>query len=1017
MMKYAKKIASVCASIAVVVAICACSDEKEADNDEMSVSRETFDFDWKFAKFGKFDDCVAKEEPGAPAKLGTASSQEEKNPAWHAFDGDPETRWCAAGRIPASLTIDLGRVREVGSSKIIWEQQANYRYKISVSDDGENWEVLVDRSEKNAPEKENTDSLSSRAFRYAKIDVQPAGNAWPSICEWTFFSGAGAKVVPEVSGDNGKKAYDIDFDDFTWRAIDLPHDWGVESRFLPSEPNQTASLPWNAVGWYRKEFFVPEEKAGKKFYIDFDGVMMTPKVYVNGKLAGEWAYGYSSFRVDITPFLKFGEKNLVAVRAENLPDSTRWYPGAGIYRHTWLVEKNPVHIATWGVYVTTPTISGIQKIDGKFFATDAEISVATEVENDCGGNNAPAITISQKIVRDGKDVCTLAQNGAGVATGSIKNAELWDVENPALYTLVTEVFAGDKLVDREETVFGIRKIEWKPDGFYLNNRRLQIKGVCQHHDLGPLGSAVHERAIERQIEILKSFGVNAIRTSHNPPAPELLKLCDRMGVLVDDELFDCWKYLKEGKKNGYNLFWNDWRERDVANFIRRDRNHPSVVIWSLGNEIEEQGRSDGPALARELSTLVKSHDKTRPVAAGCNDLAASWNGFGNELDVYGFNYKPNNYTDFANKNPGKPFFGTETSSCVSTRGFYSFPQDGDFEKFWKRNFCDNLAICQVSDYGIYAPGWAYAPDVEFAALEDEPRVAGEFVWCGFDYLGEPTPWNLGRKPANDFRGASPEEIAKLKAEMEEILKQGTPSRSSYFGIVDLCGFRKDRAYLYQSHWLPDVPMAHILPHWNWQGSRDGLPTPVMVYTSGDSAELFLNGKSLGKRVKKAGAKLTGKDLNGDLRERFRLVWMDVKYEPGTLEVVAYKNGKEWARDKVETTGVPTTFTLEADRDTICGDGRDLSYITVSVRDDKGRVVPTATNLFKFSATGSAEIVGICNGDPTDHRSMKGSEMPAFAGLAQVVVRGRRDCSGPAEIVVDGGDLGTQKLVLTVAPQQ
>ncbi len=352
---------------------------------------------------------------------------------------------------------------------------------------------------------------------------------------------------------------------------------------------------------------------------------------------------------------------------------------------------------------------------------------------------------------------------------------------------------------------------------------------------------------------------------------------------------------------------------------------------------------------------------------------------------------------------------------MSTRGFYSFPQNDNFDNFWKRNFCDNLAVCQVSDYGIYAPGWGYAPDVEFTALETEQRCAGEFVWTGFDYLGEPTPWNLGRKPENDFRGASPQEIARLKKEMAEILKKGTPSRSSYFGIVDLCGFRKDRAYLYQSHWMPDVPMAHILPHWNWEGSRDGKKTPVIVYTSGDSAELFLNGKSLGVRAKNQRAKLSGKDLNGGLRERFRLVWMDVVYEPGTLEVVAYKNGEEWARSKVETTGPAETFAVEADRETIDGDGRDLSYITISVRDAQGRIVPTATHLFKFSANGAAEIVGVCNGDPTDHRSLKGSEMPALAGLAQVVLRSKRNSAGTAELTVDGGILGVKTLKINVVP--
>ncbi len=835
-----------------------------------------------------------------------------------------------------------------------------------------------------------------------------------------------------ASSDPGAEVAKPGYSDSKWRKLDLPHDWGVESRFLPSEPNQTGSLPWAAVGWYRKDFSVPAGSKGNRFFLDFDGVMMTPQVYVNGQLAGEWKYGYNSFRVDITKFLKFGGKNVVAVRAENKQNSTRWYPGAGIYRHVWITEANPVHIAHWGVFVTTPKIEGLPKFSDKkppreLKASSAKVSAETTVANTSG---APAsVVVVQEIFplsgKKDKPLASRTSAATSVPAGeektiglelSLRNPKLWDVLSPALYVLRTTVKINDKTTDRKSTIFGVRKAEWKSDGFFLNGRRVQIKGVCQHHDLGPLGGAVHKRAIERQIEILKSFGVNSIRTSHNPPAPELLELCDRMGVLVDNELFDCWKYTKEGKANGYNLYWNDWRERDVRNFVMRDRNHPSVIAWSAGNEIEEQGKSDGKEIARELVKLFKKYDTTRAITVGCNDLGAASNGFGKEFDVHGFNYKPNNYTGFANGSK-QPFVGSETSSCVSSRGFYSFPEKADsvadFEAFWKRNFCDNLAMCQVSDYGIYATGWGYSPDVEFGALEDEPRCAGEYVWTGFDYLGEPTPWNLGRKPANDFRGASPEEVRRLEKEMAEILKHGTPSRSSYFGIVDMCGFWKDRTYLYQSHWLPDVPMAHILPHWNWQGKREGKITPVFVYTSGDSAELFLNGKSLGKRKKKSGASLTGKDLNGDMRERFRLTWMNVKYEPGTLKVVAYKNGKKWAEDVVETSGVPAQIEATADRETIAGDGRDLAYVTIRVLDKKGRFVPTADNRLKFSVSGAAEIVGVCNGDPTDHDSMKGDTIRAFSGMAQVILRSKRDASGKATLKISAAKLPAKTLEIKV----
>ena len=980
---------------------------------EAGVSRETFDFGWRFAKFGRHDDCLAAQEPGAPVGVAKASSEEAHNPAANAFDGNDATRWCANGRGNASLTVDLGRACDIGAVKILWEQNANYRYVISVSADGKNWAKLADQSAKTVPAKENTEFLNKN-FRYAKIDISPSGNAWASIREWQFFSNSGAKITPENPTTGAAlKAFEPAFDDSAWRALDLPHDWGVESKFLPHLPNQTASLPWDAVGWYRKEFSVPAAKSGKKFFLDFDGVMMMPKIYVNGQLAGEWKYGYSSFRVDITPFLKFGEgeKNVVAVRAENLPNSTRWYPGAGIYRHVWLVEKNPAHIAYNGVWVRTPEISAVEMRDGKRFAGTAKILVETATE---GGN---ALCARYEISKNGKTLARTEVAADVPAELALANVELWDTENPALYTLTTTLLdAAGTPVDRQETVFGVRKAEWKPDGFYLNERRVPIQGVCQHHDLGPLGGAAHTRAMERQIEILKSFGVNAIRTSHNPPAPEFLDLCDRMGVLVDDELLDCWKHLKEGKTNGYNLFWDEWRERDVRNFVMRDRNRPCVIMWSVGNEIEEQHSADGPALAKDLVERFHRYDPTRPTTIGSNDIRASRTDFGKQFDVFGFNYKPNNYAEFARNNPNTPFYGSETCSTVSSRGFYSFPvNEKDFATaFWRRNFCDSLAACQVGDYGIYATGWGSTPDIEFGSIEDEPRTAGQFVWTGFDYLGEPTPWNLGRKPANDFRGASPEEIARLEAEFSEILKHGSPSRSSYFGIVDLCGFRKNVAWLWQSQWLPNVPMAHILPHWNWQEQREGKITPVFVFTSGDEAELFLNGKSLGRRAMKKGAKITNKDLNGDQRERFRLTWMDVRYEPGTLEVVAYKNGVEWARDKVETTGVPAGFTLEADRAEIRGDGRDLSYVTISVRDAQGRVVPTANNLFKFSVRGNAaEIVGVCNGDPTDHASMKGREMKAFSGLAQVILRSKRGASGAAELIADGGALGVHTLRIEV----
>ncbi|MCD8299187.1 MAG: DUF4982 domain-containing protein [Opitutae bacterium] len=800
--------------------------------------------------------------------------------------------------------------------------------------------------------------------------------------------------------DPGTQAANPTYSDAKWRKLDLPHDWGIESEFLQSEPNETGKLPWNAIGWYRKTFDVPAKSKGNKFFLDFDGVMMTPQVYVNGQLAGEWAYGYNSFRVDITKYLKFGAKNVVAVRAENKPVSTRWYPGAGIYRHVWIIEANPVHVAHWGIYVTTPDIKGIKKPDDKhpqkeYRAGSARVAVAATISNETSAATSVEI-VHEVFPLDGKKDKPVAtgKSSTSIPAGGDKTVnveftmnapKLWDILAPSLYILRTTVSIDGKMTDRQDTIFGVRKAEWKADGFYLNDRRVQIRGVCQHHDMGPLGSAVHRRALERQVEVLKSFGANSIRTSHNPPAPELLELCDRMGVLVDAELFDIWKYQKYDKRNGYHVYWEKWWKKDVENFVLRDRNHPSIISWSAGNEIDEQGKPDGKEIAKGLIAEFKKYDKTRAVTAGCNNANAASNGFGDLFDVYGFNYKPWMYKGYTSKK--KPFIGSETSSCVSTRGKYYFPKA---DVFWDKGA--GFFESQVSSYDLYAPGWAYRPDVEFAALEDEPKAAGEYVWTGFDYIGEPTPYNQDASNEGNYQNL-PE--AERKAMMEKMAKIAgrSMSRSSYFGIVDLCGFWKDRTYLYQSHWLPDVPMVHILPHWNWKGERDGKVTPVHVYTSGDTVELKLNGKVIGKKSKGKGDK-----------DRFRIVFEDVVYQPGKLEATAYKKGKKWATDVVETSDAPAKISAEVDRSVILGDGRDLAYVTIKILDAKDRMVPTADNALKFSVSGSADIVGVCNGDPTDLTSMKGNEIKAFSGMAQVILRSKRDSSGKATLKISGSKL-------------
>ena len=514
---------------------------------------------------------------------------------------------------------------------------------------------------------------------------------------------------------------------------------------------------------------------------------------------------------------------------------------------------------------------------------------------------------------------------------------------------------------------------------------MPLNGVCDHHDLGALGAAINIRALERQIEILKAMGGNAIRTSHNPPAPELLDLCDRLGMLVMDESFDCWKSGK--KRNDYHLLWDDWHEKDWRAELRRDRNHPCIILWSIGNEVGEQDSPAGLEIAAELTRIAHEEDPTRPTTAACSDVRAAYNGFQRHLDVFGYNYKPYEYGRAHDANPGLPIFGSETASCISSRGEYFFPVS--------TNKDDGKADFQMSSYDLYAPPWATPPDWEFKGQDQFPYVAGEFVWTGFDYLGEPTPYNGDMSNLLNF--TDPVERAKMQKELESLGRIKVPSRSSYFGIIDLAGFPKDRYYLYQARWRPDFPMAHILPHWNWP-DRVGQITPVHVYTSGDSAELFLNGKSLG--LKKKG------------QYEYRLHWDDVVYQPGELKVVAYKNGKEWATDVIKTTGPAAKLKLQADRDTLQADGQDLSFITVTVADKNGLLVPRSQNRIRFDITGPGEIVATDNGDATSFESFQSHERDAFNGLCLAIVRTKAGESGKITLRATSEGLTGAEIPLT-----
>ncbi len=768
------------------------------------------------------------------------------------------------------------------------------------------------------------------------------------------------------------------FDDAKWRAVNLPHDWGIEGPFRADLPNSTGKLPWAGIGWYRRTLDLTDADQGKALFLDFDGAMSQPKVFVNGKLAGEWAYGYSSFRIDITKFVKLDAPNTIAVRLETLPDSSRWYPGAGLYRHVWLVKANPTHIAYNGVFAHAENIT-----------TDtADLVVKVALAPDAGSGQ-PIGVIYELLDQSGKR----AQRAIGPADSKdirikLKSPNLWQTEKPYLYTLRTTLFRGEDKLDSEDTLIGIRSATWKPDGFYLNGERVQIKGVCNHHDLGAIGSAFNERAAERQLQLLKDMGCNSIRTSHNPPAPQLLDLCDRMGMLVLDELFDAWKLAK--KADDYHLHFDKWHERDVENFIRRDRNHPCVIAWSTGNEIPEQAKPEFNGVSAELTGLFRSHDPTRQITLGMNHLGSALTPFADTVDITGLNYPvkdPKIIEKIRARKPDVPVLTSESSSCVSSRGCYFFPVKWDKGSGF-RGF-------HASSYELYAPGWANRPDLDFELLEKNPFMAGEFVWTGFDYLGEPTPFNTDSSNALNFDN---EEDKKKSMELFAKLGGKSPSRSSYFGILDLAGFPKDRYYLYQAHWRQDFPMAHILPHWNWS-ERVGQVTPVHVFTSGDEAELFLNGQSLGRKKKE--------------KYQYRIVWDDVVYQPGTLTVKTWKNGKPWAQDERSTTGAASKILVTADRPEIKADGKDLCYVSITIADDQGRLVPRSMNRLQFKVEGDAEIAGVCNGDPTNLESMQGDTLPAFNGLCQVVLRGKAGKPGVVTLSVASENLPAGKVTVTM----
>jgi len=724
------------------------------------------------------------------------------------------------------------------------------------------------------------------------------------------------------------------------------------------------------------------------FFLDIDGAMSYAIVWLNGNLVGGWPYGYNSWRLDLTPYIVPGDKNQLAIRLDNPNNSARWYPGGGIYRNVWLTKVSPVHVGQYGTFITTKNISKDSatidlavNIENQS-KIDATIEVATQIYALDAKGKQTGDAVARFAALSSKTIA--GKNTKAESSVVVKNPKLWGpppAQNPNLYVAVTILSQNGKPIDQYETRFGIRSLEFNPDkGLLVNGEHIFIKGVNQHHDLGALGAAFNTRAAERQLEISREMGCNAIRLSHNPPAPELLELTDRMGFLVIDEIFDSWKRKKT--PHDFHLIFPDWSEPDVRAFVCRDRNCPSVILWSFGNEVGEQYTGEeGAAIGKRLHDIVREEDSTRLTTCAMNyakpDMALP-----KVPDVIGLNYQGEGirqapefegtdrirtapqYDAFHAKFPDKVILSTETASAFSSRGVYLFPVSREFSAPVRDGRGGDSKTCQVSSYELHAVDFGSSADKVFSTIEKCPFVAGEFVWNGFDYIGEPTPYY--------------------------------EARSSYSGIIDLAGFKKDRFYLYQSHWLPDLPMVHILPHWNWP-ERVGQITPVHVFTSGDEAELFLNGKSLGRKQK--------------AQYEYRLRWDSLKYEPGELKVIAYKNGKKWAENSVKTTDEPMKILAFADHKVVKADGKDLIFITVQITDKDGLVVPRSNNQIEFSIEGPGEIVATDNGDATNLVSFASDKREAFNGLCLVIIRSK--AGNPGNITLTAKSPGLQNAQVNI----
>lgn len=781
---------------------------------------------------------------------------------------------------------------------------------------------------------------------------------------WKFTKG-------EVSG-----AEQADFNDSGWESVTVPHDWAIYGPFdvnndlqnvavkqnfetqASLKTGRTGGLPYVGIGWYRTTF---ESEPNKNTTLVFDGAMSEARVYVNGKEACFWPCGYNSFHCDVTDLVNAdGKDNVLAVRLENRPQSSRWYPGAGIYRHVRVVSTEKIHVPVWGTQITTPHVKDDY----------ASVCLRTTILN----SDKTLLTVTTDIIDSEGNVVASKTNKGIINHGqpftqnfTVNSPKLWSPESPVLYNAVTKIYSSDTLLDTYTTRFGIRTIEYVADkGFYLNGKHRKFQGVCNHHDLGPLGAAINVSALRHQLKLLKDMGCDAIRTAHNMPAPELVSLCDEMGFMMMLEPFDEWDIAK--CDNGYHRFFNEWAEKDMINMLHQYRNNPSVVMWSIGNEVPTQWSADGYKVAKFLQDICHREDPTRPVTCGMDQVqSVLGNGFAAMLDIPGFNYRAHMYDEAYERLPQNIILGSETSSTVSSRGVYKLPAERKAGAMYEDH--------QSSSYDLEYCTWSNIPDIDFARADDHEWTIGQFVWTGFDYLGEPSPYDTN----------------------------AWPNHSSMFGIIDLASIPKDRYYLYRSVWNKDAETLHILPHWNWEG-HEGQKVPVFVYTNYPSAELFINGKSYGRQTK---------HKDGTVENRYRLMWYNTVYEPGEIKVVAYdESNKAVAEKTVRTAGKPHHIELSTDYSILKADGKDLAYVTLKIVDKDGNLCPTDGRLVNFKVKGAGKYRASANGDPTCLDLFHLPRMHAFSGMLTVIVQSGEK-SGEIELQASAKGVKTGKITIKV----